>query len=182
MDNSKLPAEILPRIPIFAGMTEAECRQVVDGAPLVEFAPGEVIVQQGRQSRRLWILLEGVCRVVLEPGDGHPNTQPIDLATLEPYSNFGEMSFFHSAPHSASVHATTAVKLLGLERDHFNTLLANPTPAMQKLLLNTLRSIAERLRRMDDWVADLMMKKSATGGRVPEWDQLRETLFTGWKL
>ena len=38
---------------------------------------------------------------------------------------------------------------------------------------------AVRMRRMDDWVTDLMVhqKEAAT---QPEWSEFREKLFSGW--
>ncbi len=130
MTSETIDLAVLKRIPIFSGFTEAECRQLADLATITEFEPGNVVVQQGQTSQDLWILLEGSCEVIRhlddkkagadgkKPGvdgkksiDGKQSPSksgPLELAVLEPYSSFGEMSFFHPAEHSASVRARTA--------------------------------------------------------------------------
>ncbi len=47
--------------------------------------------------------------------------------------------------------------------------------------MNTVASLADRLRRMDEWVDELVSRGQANQ-RVPEWNRLRATLFDGWKL
>jgi hypothetical protein len=42
-------------------------------------------------------------------------------------------------------------------------------------------SLAERLRRMDEWV-DELVHRGQPSQRIPEWNRLRATLFDGWKL
>ncbi|MEX2118386.1 MAG: cyclic nucleotide-binding domain-containing protein [Pirellulales bacterium] len=181
MKTESLPFEILRRIPIFRGLSESECRQLAETAATVEFAAGQEVLEQGRRSQQLWVLLEGTCEVIKRLPGGERAPEPIVLATLAPYSNFGEMSFFHSAPHSASVRAKTRVKLLLIERSDFDALVSGEASAACKLAINTVASLAERLRRMDDWVAELLANGTATQ-RVPEWNQLRSTLFDGWTL
>jgi hypothetical protein len=41
--------------------------------------------------------------------------------------------------------------------------------------------MAERLRRMDDWVADLATNPTAAAN-VPEWSRFRNKMFNGWSL
>jgi CRP-like cAMP-binding protein len=91
------------------------------------------------------------------------------------------MSFFHPAPHSASVRAKTEVKLLYIERPAYDRLMTQEPCCCSKLAINTVASLADRLRRMDEWVDELVSKNAATE-RVPEWNRLRATLFDGWTL
>jgi CRP-like cAMP-binding protein len=176
-----LSTEALAQIPIFSGLTVEECRQVQHAGHIVIFSPEETIVEQNGMSQDLWILLEGKCDVVRSPLNGKKPPKPIVLATLEPYSNFGEMSFFHAAPHSAHVRAQTEVTLLRLERSAFDRLAVRHPGVASKLAINTVASLADRVRRMDDWVADLVTQK-AVAEKVPELARLREQLFDGWKL
>jgi CRP-like cAMP-binding protein len=103
-------------------------------------------------------------------------TREVVLATLEPYENFGEISFFHPVPRAADVRAVTAVELISIERTDFEPLVAARSTAAQKLAQNTIGILAERLRRMDSWVSELV----AQDGRprpTDEWDAFREKLF-----
>ena len=50
-----------------------------------------------------------------------------------------------------------------------------------KLAYNVVQQLAERLRRMDEWVAELANNPSAAAN-VPEWSRFRNKLFNGWTL
>ncbi|HEV3342248.1 MAG TPA: cyclic nucleotide-binding domain-containing protein [Pirellulales bacterium] len=177
---TQLSLELSKKIPMFRGFSGPEWERLMRIAELSEVAPGELIITQGEHSQRLWVLLEGTCEVFLNSSEGKP-AEPTTLATLEPYANFGEMSFFHPAPHSASVRAKSAVKLLSIDRSHFESLCNQEASAACKLALNAVASLAERLRRMDEWVDELVHRGQAAQ-RIPEWNRLRATLFDGWKL
>ncbi len=173
--------DIVQKIPMFRGLSEEEARHVAQIGGIAEYAPQETVIAQGAQSQRLWVVLEGKCEVWHELNGQHAKAEPIMLATLEPYNNFGEMSFFHPAPHSASVRAQTQVKTLYIDRAKYDRLLAEEPGCCSKLAMNTVASLADRLRRMDEWV-DELVSKSAVSQRVPEWNRLRATLFDGWTL
>lgn len=182
MNHSVVPGpEILQQIPLLKGLTESECRQLMEVAATVEYQPGEIVLHQGQRGQRLWILLEGKCEVFVPATNGNASRQLVVLATLDAFSNFGEMSFFDGAPHSASVRAQTPVRLWRIDREPFDLLLNKQSPAAQKLVLNTVDSLAGRLRRMDEWVADLVARNQIDK-TVPEWKKLREQLFDGFKV
>lgn len=176
--NVALAREHCKKVPIFQGLSEAACRALVEAAEMVEFQGGEYILVEGRQAPQLWILLQGTCEVIKTLGQGN-DSRPVVLATLEPFATFGEMSFFHPAPHSASVQAKTNARLLRLSRGAFERVAAEHPGLAYTVALNTLGSLADRLRRMDEWVAELVGRNGGTV-RVPEWARLREQLFNGW--
>lgn len=180
MTADLVSSELFKNIPIFRSFTPAEWERMLEIAAVAEFHPGESIITQGERSQRLWILLEGTCEVFHLLAEQN-STEPTTLATLEPYSNFGEMSFFHPAPHSASVRAKSPVKLLSIERSKYDLLCREESSAACKLALNAVASLAERLRRMDEWV-DELIHRGQSNQRIPEWNRLRATLFDGWKL
>jgi len=173
--------DVLRQLPILEGLTEAECAQIGEIAEVVTFRAGESIIEQDTSSQVLWIVLEGTCEVLMRFNGGKTHHAPTVLAELGPQSNFGEMSFFHHAPHSASVRAKTPVKLLRIERSKFDALIPQDGNAACKVALNAIESLAERLRRMSQWVAELAAEKPPHR-REPEWNQLRAKVFDGWKL
>ncbi|MBL8828552.1 MAG: cyclic nucleotide-binding domain-containing protein [Planctomycetaceae bacterium] len=175
MTSQDLSSCLCGKVPLFAGLSPDQCRQVLKIADECEFHGGEVIVHQGRELQLLWILLEGEVEVVKTfDGKGLDGTSGLVLATLGQYANFGEMSFFHKAPHSANVRAKTAVRLLRIERERFDVELKGHSQAAYQIAANTVSSLAERMRRMDSWVADLLHKQPR---KVDEFNQLRESLF-----
>lgn len=183
--------DIFPKVPLFHNLNETECRQVAEIAQHKEFAPGDLIIKQGQHSQELWVLLEGRCDVIKLTNVENPHGEAVVLAALEPFSHFGEMSFFHSAPHSASVRARTTVQLLRIGRGDYEELIQEGCRAAYKVAYNTVECLAERLRKMDQWVADLMAKSSSDGdGQTPpipgasvqEWSEFREKMLTSWNM
>ncbi|HUY93370.1 MAG TPA: cyclic nucleotide-binding domain-containing protein, partial [Pirellulales bacterium] len=123
MKAAAVSFEVVRKIPMFRGLSEAEARHLAQIVGVADYAPAQTVIEQGAQSQRLWVLLEGKCEVWHTQNGQTPAADPVMLATLEPYSNFGEMSFFHPAPHSASVRAQSQVKLLYIERASYDRLL-----------------------------------------------------------
>jgi CRP-like cAMP-binding protein len=176
-----LPIEALKPIPLFQGFTDSEFLRLQALAEQATFQPGELVVEQDRLSQNLWVLLEGTCEVFRQHNGDGASSLPLVLATLEPYATFGEMSFFQSAPHSASVRAQTRVQLLCLTRNQFDDLLDRDSAVACKLAINTVHILAQRMRRMDQWVAELTQAKPAAEN-VREWARLHEQLFNTWQL
>ena len=174
-----VPDEVLDKIPLLAGMTERERKQLAGIGSLMEFKPGEVVVRQGKTSQNLLVLLEGQCQVVKEV-DGEPPHEVV-LAELKAYDHFGDMSFFSAAPHSASVRAVTPVNLLRIQRRDYDKLIGSDALAAYKVAYNMVDVLAHRLRRMDEWVSELV-KQNSPDQRVSEWNKFRDKLFTGWNL
>jgi CRP/FNR family transcriptional regulator, cyclic AMP receptor protein len=173
--------KLLEQIPFFRGLNEAECRQLGNIARVEKFAPGEMVLRQGQSSRNLWAVLEGKCEVVRHKEHLGSPDESVVLAVLEPYSHFGEMSFFNPAPHSASVRAQTALKLLRIARSDYDELIKDGVAAAYKLTYNAVESLANRLRRMDEWIVECT-NQNPVGERVPEWSSFRDKLFSGWNL
>jgi CRP/FNR family cyclic AMP-dependent transcriptional regulator len=172
----------LSRIPLFRHLNESEMRQVLEVVETRQFAPGDYIIRQGDESRDLWILLEGQCEV-LHHADTSTGVkqEPIVLARLEAYNHFGEMSFFHAAPHSADVRARSAVKLLQLTHAEFADMINEGVWAAFKLSHNVVQEMAERLRRMNDWVTELANHHTESPSES-EWTRFRSKLFNGMSV
>lgn len=181
MTMTGVDVDVLAKLPIFEGLTADECLQLAEIAAPANFRAGETIIEQGTSSQVLWLVLEGTCEVVMRFSVNSVPHAPTVLAELGPESNFGEMSFFHRAPHSASVVAKTNVKLLRIEREKFDALIPLEGNAACKVALNTIETLADRLRRMGQWVAELTTEKPPHR-KEPEWNQLRAKMFDGWKL
>lgn len=182
MISEKISLATFQQIPAFHNFNESECHQMSEVAYEKSFAPGKHVLEQGKTSQNLWIVLSGKCEVVKDSlHDG-----PVVLAELEPYSLFGELSFFSPAPHSASVIAKTPLKLLCITRVDYDDLIRDGVAAAYKLAYNVVGDVASRLRRMDDWIAELSGRgehhDETKPEKQPEWRAFREKLFTGWNL
>jgi len=177
--------DTLHHIPLFRNLNESEFRQMTEVLRVRSFSPGEVVIRQGEQSRDLWVVLEGQCEVVrrLKNNGSSSNGEgeSLVLAVLEPYAHFGEMSFFHPAPHSADVRARSQLKLLQISYTDYADMIQEGIWAAFKLAYNVVQQLAERLRRMDEWVSELATNPGAAAN-VPEFSRFRSKVFDGWTL
>ncbi|MBV9193815.1 MAG: cyclic nucleotide-binding domain-containing protein [Solirubrobacterales bacterium] len=99
-------------------------------------AAGDTIVRQGTPADKLLIVVEGQAEVVRDD-----NGQERQIATLGAGDLFGEVAIMRDQPRSASVRATTDIKLLTLERDRFRDLIAQSmeiTPDFDKVIRSRL--------------------------------------------
>jgi CRP-like cAMP-binding protein len=176
MSNVNLKTSLSP---IFAGMTPDEREQVMRLLEHETYPAGNVILREGKSNQLLWIIVGGQCEVFVLRSDGTENP----LAILEPGAVFGEMSFFHPAPHSATVRASTDVDVLRLSREKFDRLHDLAPGAACKIAANTAGIIADRLRRMDEWVRDFVENSQDKSPRVKEeWEEFRAKLYSDWQF
>jgi CRP-like cAMP-binding protein len=176
--------ETLRRIPLLNGMNESELHQMADVLQTRQFAAGEYVIRQGDESRDLWIVISGQCEVVRRLKTSEENHRPAEslvLAVLEPFHHFGEMSFFHPAPHSADVRARGPLELIQITHADYADMIQEGVWAAFKLAYNVVQQLAQRLRRMDEWVAELANNPQAAAN-VPEWSRFRNKLFDGWTV
>ena len=86
MIDQSVSADMLENIPLLHNFNETERRQMADIASLKHFAPGEVVVRQGEDSRTLWVVLEGKCEVVKHLDHGpHKSLVLADARTVQPF-------------------------------------------------------------------------------------------------
>lgn len=179
---SSVVTPIWHQIPLFCGLDEKEAQHLESIFTPQAFADGAEIVSQGGNEQRLWILVKGKCDVVRTLPGSTPNAGAKDvlLATLEPFTCFGEMSFFDAAAHSASVRARGVVTLLTTTRGSFDVFAQSYPHSGYRIGLNVIASLADRLRRMDGWVVELEADKPTK--RNNDWDRLRQKLMDNWTL
>ena len=165
------------RCPIFHALTADERDRVLALMEPHSYPRGETILREGRSTQSLWIIAEGQCEVVKSFSDGVDH----QLATLEESAVFGEMSFFHPAPHSASVRALSDVKLMQFAREEYDRLQASDPEVAYKIVTSMLELVADRLRRMDEWTAQVFEKPENANHRE-EWREFRSKLYVDWQF
>jgi CRP/FNR family transcriptional regulator, cyclic AMP receptor protein len=124
--------ELLERIPLFAACTKAELREVALNADEREAAEGVRLTEEGRRGREFFIVVEGA--VAVRRGGRK-------LADLGPGDWFGEIAILTYKPRTATVTATSPVRLLVISDRAFRHVVET-TP---RIALKVLRSVAERL-------------------------------------
>jgi CRP-like cAMP-binding protein len=163
--------------PIFQGFSLEEYEQVLKLLDQKSYENGTEILREGESQQALWIVVRGTCEVVKELKDG----QEKGLATLEAGAVFGEISFFHKAPHSATVRALTSVRVMVLSREKYEVLRESCPAAAHKITVSVVCSMAERLRRMDEWIGSLLERPEAASHQE-EWRDFRAKLYADWQF
>jgi CRP-like cAMP-binding protein/cytochrome P450 len=79
------------------------------------FAPREVVIRQGGDPDKFYVIVSGTAEVVNHHFDG----EDILLATLGPGDYFGEIGILKNQPRMATVRAVGDLEVLALEREHF---------------------------------------------------------------
>lgn len=95
----------LKRIPLFSGASEEELKQVAAFAQSKEVPEGEVVVSEGGFSRELLAIEDGTAEVT---HDGE------HIADLGPGDVFGEAGMLDDSMRSATVTATSRMRLISL--------------------------------------------------------------------
>lgn len=162
---------------LFHSVTTEEMEELLSFAEEEEFAAGVRILDEGNATRYLWIIQSGSCEVRKKLANGNEQS----LAQLEPFSIFGEMSFFKPAPHSASVVASSDVSTIRLPGNEFDQMLKKGAKGAQKVVFNTVRIMSDRLRLMDKWTAE-MVETCGSRSKNAEWHDFRSKLYSDWQF
>ncbi len=141
--------DLIRRVPLFSMLTSTQAEAVAEGVVKRRYRRGEIIVEQGRKSNALFILLTGRARVLTADNRG----REVILAMLHPGDYVGEMSLIDNEPHSATVRAEVQTDVLVLGRAEFTRCL----PENSSLSYAILRGLVARLRNADRQIESLAL-------------------------
>ncbi len=141
--------ELIRRVPLFSMLTAAQAESVASGVVKRRFKRGESIVEQGKKSNALSIILTGRARVVTTDTRG----REVILATMHPGDYVGEMSLIDDEPHSATVSAEVQTDALILGRLEF----ARCLPENSSMSYAVMRGLVQRLRHADRKIESLAL-------------------------
>jgi CRP-like cAMP-binding protein len=105
-------ARLLGTIELFTPLDEEFRLSLARTAPILVFADGEPVVQQGQAGQSMYVVLSGRVRVVLEPSNQ-------EVAIIEPGGFFGEMSMLTGDARTATVRAIDDVRVLEIQAEQF---------------------------------------------------------------
>ncbi|MBE3038649.1 MAG: MFS transporter, partial [Chloroflexi bacterium] len=125
-------------LPVLAGLSEAERKDLAGRARLVEAPAGTTVVRFGEVSDAAFFILAG--RAVA--GVAQPDGSYRSLSTMTPGDFFGEIGALTGAPRTANVAADQPLTLLQVPAEALRKLMARPAPSQL-----FLAKINERLSR-----------------------------------
>ncbi|MFZ2295045.1 MAG: Crp/Fnr family transcriptional regulator [Polaromonas sp.] len=141
--------ELIRRVPLFSMLTASQAAVVAEAVVKRRFKRGEPLVEQGKKSNSLSIILTGRARVISSDARG----REVILATLRPGDYVGEMSLIDEEPHSASVLAEIQTDALTLGRLEF----ARCLPESDSMAYAVLKGLVQRLRHADRKIESLAL-------------------------
>lgn len=112
------------------------------------YRKGETIFTQGDPGDALFVLLEGVVKLVVRSEKG----DEMVLLTLEPPVTFGELSIVDHKPRSASVEVVEPAVVLVVHRSIWDEVVAD----YPEIKDGMSRTLARELRRLTDQAADFV--------------------------
>ena len=123
---------LIKRIPLFKHCSKKELGQIASIADELDLKDGAMLTREGKGGREFFVIVEGSADVLK---DGKR------VNTVHEGDFIGEISLVTGQPRTASVQATSPVRVLVITSRNFSKLLDSSPEIQRKILLAT----AERL-------------------------------------
>ena len=129
---------LLHKVSILEGLDDGEMH-CLDGALQLQLEPGDILVNQGQQTRHFWMLLEGSMALSYADPEGHFQVAHM----MEPGNSFGEVPLLAGSPAPANITADTHCQLLELDEEQFWALLTQCPEVRKAILANMAMRLAK---------------------------------------
>ena len=129
-----MDAALLESIPLFAGLAAEQRARFAENCSPLEVEPGETLVQEGDFGYAIFAITSGQASV---------RVNGVDVRTLGPGDVFGEIAVLSGGRRTASVVASTPMRLIVvMNRDVWR--LEREEPAIGSALRATIAECVER--------------------------------------
>ena len=130
------PAEMLSKVPLFAGVDRKPLARLVEQMSERTFAEGETAVEEGRGGAGFWLI---------ESGDANVSIGGEQVRTLGAGDYFGEIALIDDGPRSATVVAATDLRCRGIAAWEFKGFITEHPEAAWPIMV----TLAKRLREAE---------------------------------
>jgi CRP-like cAMP-binding protein len=124
--------ELLKKVPLFAGCSKSELRQLAQTADELDLRQGTVLTREGRAGREFFVLIDGTAEVTKKGKK---------IAELGPGDWLGEIALITDQPRTATVTATSPVDVLVITDRRFRSVVET----MPSIAMKVLASVGQRL-------------------------------------
>ena len=128
--NAKI--DLLKRVPLFAGCSKAELRELAKNADEIDLREGSLLTREGRPGREFFVIVEGTAKATKGSRK---------LSELGAGDWFGEIALLTNVPRTATVTATSPIRVLVLTSRAFKGVVES----MPSVALKVLASVGERM-------------------------------------
>lgn len=139
---------ILRRAPLFSALDDNAAHSLRQSMVALKLNKGQVLFKEGQEGDKLYVVIQGKIKLGTTSNDGRENL----LSILGPGEMFGELSLFDPEPRASTATAVTDARLVSLAHGAVIGLVTtNPQTSLE-----LLRRLAERLRKSNEVLADLV--------------------------
>ena len=132
--RSDAKMKLLKTVPLFAGCSKAELRQLARIADEIDLREGTVLTREGRSGREFFVLIDGTAQVTKEGKR---------IADVGPGDWFGEIALLTDKPRTATVTATSPVDVLVITDRRFREVVET----MPSIAMKVLACVGDRIAR-----------------------------------
>jgi CRP/FNR family cyclic AMP-dependent transcriptional regulator len=140
--------DVLGRTALFESLDQEGAAGLRSQMHSVEVARGERLFGEGDVGDKLYVVLDGKIKLTRTAADGRENL----LSVVGPSEMFGELSLFDPRPRTQTATALTDTRLAALDHQALRDWLTG----RPDVALHLLRALAQRLRRTNDVMTDLV--------------------------
>ena len=138
--------DVLAATELFQAVSPDELTELARHAGTRRLVRGDILFNEGEEPDALYVVLRGRVAIANKSFDGRESV----VALMEPGDLFGEMGMLDGRPRSAEGRALEPSEVLELQYEPVRELLARHP----ELLWGVVRMLADRLRGMDEALAD----------------------------
>jgi aspartate ammonia-lyase len=168
--NTEEISNALFGIELFNELTDEQRNICAQHMEVKQFEKGEVIVEQGQNRDRLFVIQKGTISEFSTKENGTTKT----INRFKRNEIFGEGSLMDNYPYSLSAKASTDCRLFVLDRQDYSRMMENHTKIMVKLIAAASRMISRRMRNFNS--GDNIAMRYSTGATRKEHDMIGEKL------
>jgi CRP-like cAMP-binding protein len=140
--RNRFKVALVEKVPLFAGWSKRDLNQIAGLVTKMEAPAGTHLAAIGEAGDELFIIVEGEARVTTQSGR---------ITSSRPGDFFGEMSLLDGEPRSATVEATTPIRLLVLGHREFWKLLDHTASLVHKIM----HALCHRVRQAEKSALDV---------------------------
>jgi CRP-like cAMP-binding protein len=165
-------------VPFFRHLGDEEREELEELLEPSSFEAGEIIFEEGGPEERLYVITSGTVEVhkAVLPGRRQ------HLANIEAPTVVGEMGLLTEPRAAASVEAITPIEAYSIDRDRFLEMLDEDSPAACKVVYEIGRTLANRMARTDQTIADIIDQLEGADDQTTDFDIFQDRLIRDWSF
>ncbi len=163
--------------PLFEGLNREELAELEEYMETKSFGAGETLIEENGPENFLYVITSGTVEVHKEILRGRRQ----HLATMQAPTVVGEMGLLTEPRAVATVKAKTAVEVRAIPRTSLLEKLEEDSEAAHKVVYQIGRTLAERMARTDEAIAEIMAHLERAGADH-DLDVFQDRLMQEWSF